>query len=104
MVNPAFVTHFLQEGLVVDSVKALSYVCIQYVLRFGLNGVYNLLDGVMATPARSESVAIRFKFRLELWFDGQFNQCLQTSISKCWDSKWSLFVCPRLGYSDSSGR
>jgi hypothetical protein len=85
----------------VNFIEALGYVSIQNKLRLCLDGVYDLLQGVVATPARSESIAIWFKLCLSLWLYGYFYQSLQTSFAslpKCWDAKRSPFFGSRFGY------
>lgn len=87
----------------IDTIKTLRYISVQDEFGFRLDGVYDLLRGVVAAPARSETVAVRFEFRLSLRFYGDFNQSLQTSISECWDPKGSLFIGSGFGYSYPSG-
>lgn len=88
----------------VDPIEAFRYVGVQYVLRFGLYRVHYLFDRVVAAPARSESVAVRFRLGLSFWFYGEFYQGLHSSIPKRWDSKRPPFFGPGFGYEYPSGR
>jgi hypothetical protein len=83
----------VQDELMADIVECPFDISVQYptVFTVGVEPPPALLDGVVATSAGSESIAVGFKLRFPAWFQGIFDYCLCDAILEDRYTEWPLF-------------
>jgi hypothetical protein len=53
-----------------DVIEAAFYIRFEDIFLFSSQGCVDLLDGIMASPSWSETIAVWLKYRLPFWFQG----------------------------------
>src|SRR5215210_6950617 len=73
-------------------IKEAFKVYINDMLIAFVDVLLRLLDALVCVFVGSETVAVIFKFKLELWCDALCNCLLQPSVCQCWNTKQPGFT------------